>query len=91
MVWYVERRPVDSLVRRVVQMGRSQTTRDREKPKKTIREIIKKDFEIDDLNRIMVLDRILWEKLINIYYIFALEVTACVAYLIIVIVQSKLL
>ncbi|KAL5194966.1 hypothetical protein HKD37_20G056935 [Glycine soja] len=48
---HVERRPVDSVVRRVDQMERRQTIRGRERPKKTIREIIKKDLEINGLNR----------------------------------------
>ena len=56
---HVERRPVDSVVRRVDQMERSQTTRGRGRPRKTIREVIKKDFEINNLDINMVLDRTL--------------------------------
>ncbi|KAH1204730.1 Retrovirus-related Pol polyprotein from type-1 retrotransposable element R2 [Glycine max] len=63
---HVERRPVDSVVRRVDQMERRQTIRGRGKPKKTIREVIKKDLELNDLDRSMVLDRILWRKLIHV-------------------------
>ena len=37
-------------------MERRQTARGRGRPKKTIREVIKKDLEINDLNRSMVLD-----------------------------------
>ncbi|KAL5155233.1 LINE-1 retrotransposable element ORF2 protein [Glycine soja] len=48
---HVERRPVDSVVRRVDQMERRQTIRDRGRPKKTIREVIKKDLELNDLDR----------------------------------------
>jgi len=36
------------------------------KTKKTIREVIKKDLEINGLNRSMVLDRTLWRKLIHV-------------------------
>ncbi|KAL5156139.1 hypothetical protein HKD37_19G055060 [Glycine soja] len=56
---HVERRPVDSVVRRVDQMERRQTIRDRGRPKKTIREVIKKDLELNDLDRSMILDRTL--------------------------------
>ena len=34
--------------------------------KKTIREVIKKDLELNDLDRSMVLDRTLWRKLIHV-------------------------
>ncbi|RZB91510.1 Carbon catabolite repressor protein 4-like 2 isoform B [Glycine soja] len=50
---HVERRPVDSVVRRVDQMERRQTIRGRGKPKKTIRKVIKKDLEINGLDRSM--------------------------------------
>ncbi|KAH1228604.1 hypothetical protein GmHk_10G028576 [Glycine max] len=50
---HVERRPVDSVVRRVDQMERRQTIRGRGRPKKTIREVIRKDFELNDLDRSM--------------------------------------
>ncbi|KAL5158478.1 Protein CTR9 [Glycine soja] len=50
---HVERRPVDSVVRRVDQMERRQTIRGRGRPKKTIREVIKKDLELNDLDRSM--------------------------------------
>ncbi|KAL5190712.1 Craniofacial development protein 2 [Glycine soja] len=63
---HVERRPVDSVVRRVDQMERRQTIRGRGRPKKTIREVIKKDLEINGLDRSMVLDRTLWQKLIHV-------------------------
>ncbi|KAL5189467.1 Enoyl-CoA hydratase 2, peroxisomal [Glycine soja] len=51
---HVERRPVDSVVRRVDQMERRQTIRGRGRPKKTIREVIKKDLELNDLDRSMM-------------------------------------
>ncbi|KAL5134644.1 hypothetical protein HKD37_03G007756 [Glycine soja] len=63
---HVERRPVDSVVRRVDQTERRQTIRGRGRPKKTIREVIKKDLELNDLDRSMVLDRTLWRKLIHV-------------------------
>ncbi|KAH1214111.1 Craniofacial development protein 2 [Glycine max] len=63
---HVERRPVDSVVRRVDQMERRQTIRGRGRPKKTIREVIKNDLELNDLDRSMVLDRTLWRKLIHV-------------------------
>ncbi|KAL5130219.1 THO complex subunit 4A [Glycine soja] len=63
---HVERRPVDSVVRRVDQMERRQTIRGRGRPKKPIREVIKKDLEINGLDRSMVLDRTLWRKLIHV-------------------------
>ncbi|KAH1203374.1 DNA topoisomerase 1 [Glycine max] len=52
---HVERRPVDSVVRRVDQMERRQTIRGRGRPKKTIREVIKKDLELNDLDKSMEL------------------------------------
>ncbi|KAL5164394.1 hypothetical protein HKD37_18G049725 [Glycine soja] len=63
---HVERRPVDSVVRRVDQMEGRQTIQGRGRPKKTIREVIKKDLELNDLDRSMVLDRTLWRKLIHV-------------------------
>ncbi|KAH1202990.1 RNA-directed DNA polymerase from mobile element jockey [Glycine max] len=63
---HVERRPVDSVMRRVDQMERRQTIRGRGRPKKTIREVIKKDLELNDLDRSIVLDRTLWRKLIHV-------------------------
>ncbi|KAG5027824.1 hypothetical protein JHK87_011338 [Glycine soja] len=38
----------------------------RGRPKKTIREVIKKDLELNNLDRSMVLDRTLWRKLIHV-------------------------
>ena len=42
-------------MRRVDQMERRQTIRGRGKPKKTIREVIKKDLEINGLDRVWYL------------------------------------
>lgn len=55
---HVERKSVDSVVRRVDQMKRMQKIKGRGRPWKTIIEVIKKDLEVNDLDRIMVLDRI---------------------------------
>ncbi|KAL5157229.1 Secretory carrier-associated membrane protein 3 [Glycine soja] len=55
--WMCERRPVDSVVRRVDQMERRKTIRGRGRPKKTIREVIKKDLELNDLDRSMEVRR----------------------------------
>lgn len=67
---YVEKKPADFVVRKVDQMERRQTIRERGRPRKTIRETIKKDLhldlEINDLDRNMVLDGTLWQKLIHI-------------------------
>jgi len=60
----VERRSVDSLAMTVDQMKDSQITTARAK---TIRETIKKDLEINELDRNMVVyDRILWRNLIHV-------------------------
>jgi hypothetical protein len=45
---HVERRPVDYVLRRVDQIEGSQITRGRGRPRKTIRETIKKDLEINE-------------------------------------------
>jgi hypothetical protein len=44
---HVERRPIGSVVRRVDRMEGSQITRGGGRPRKTIRETIKKDLEIN--------------------------------------------
>jgi len=64
--WHVERKPVDSVVRRVDQMEGSQITRGRGRPRKTIRETIRKNLEINELDGNMVYDRTLWHKLIHV-------------------------
>jgi len=53
---HVERRIVDAVVRRVDQMEESQVKRGRGRPKKTIRETIRKDFEVNELDPNMVFD-----------------------------------
>jgi len=64
LMWFghVERRPIDSVVRRVDQIEDSQITRGRGRPRKTIR----KYFEINELDRNKVYDRTLWRNLIHI-------------------------
>lgn len=56
---HVERRSVNFMVRRVDQMERSHTARGRRRLRKIIREIIKKDLEINDLDRNMIINRTL--------------------------------
>lgn len=51
---HVERGFIDFVVKRVDQMAKSQTVRDRGRVRKTIREFIKKDLEINNLERNMV-------------------------------------
>ena len=63
---HVERRPVDAVVRRVDQMEESQIKRGRGRPRKTIRETIKKDLEVNELDPNMVHDRTLWRHLIHV-------------------------
>ena len=63
---HVERRPMDSAVRRVDQMEGSQITRGRGRPRKTMRETIRKDLEINELEKDMVFDRTLWRRLIHV-------------------------
>jgi len=63
---HVERRPVDAVVRRVDQMEESRVKRGRGRPKKTIRETIRKDLEVNELDPNMVFDRTLWRHLIHV-------------------------
>ena len=65
---HVKRRPVDFVVMRVDQMEGSQITKGRGRPRKTIRETIAKDLEINDLDRNMVFDRTFWCRLIHVAY-----------------------
>ena len=57
---HVERRPLNAVVRRVDQMEESHVKRGRGKPKKTIRETIRKDLEVNELDSNLVYDRTLW-------------------------------
>jgi hypothetical protein len=63
---HVERRPVDAVIRRVDQMEESQVKRGRGRPRKTIRETIRKDLEVNELDPNMVYDRTLWHHLIHV-------------------------
>ena len=63
---HVERRPVDAVVRRVDQMEESQVKRGRGRPRKTIRETIRKDLEVNELDPNLVYDRTLWRNLIHV-------------------------
>jgi len=63
---HVERKPVDAVVRRVDQMEKSWVKRGRGRPKKTIRETIRKDLEASELDPNMVFDRTLWRPLIHV-------------------------
>ena len=60
---HVERRPVDAVVRRVDQMEESHVKRGRGRPKKTIKETIRKDLEVNELDSNLVYDRTLWRNL----------------------------
>ena len=65
--WFgqVERSPV-AVVRRVDQMEESQVKRGRGRPRKTIRETIRKDLEVNELDPNLVYDRTLWRHLIHV-------------------------
>jgi len=63
---HVERRPVDVVVRRVDQMEENHVKRGRGRPKKTIRETIRKDLEVNELDSNLVYDRTLWRNLIHV-------------------------
>jgi hypothetical protein len=63
---HVERIPVDVVVRRVDQMEERQVKKGRGRPKKTIRETIRKDLEVNELDSNMVFDRTLWRHLIHV-------------------------
>jgi len=63
---HVERRTMDSVVRRVDQMEKSQITRGRGRPRKTIRETIRKDLEMNELEKDMVFDRTPWRCWIHV-------------------------
>ena len=68
LTWFghVERRPLDAVVRRVDQMEESRDKRGRGRPRKTIRETIRKDLEVNELDPNLVYDRILWRNLIHV-------------------------
>ena len=53
----MRRKPIEAPVRRIDQMEDSPLNRGRGRPLKTLRDIIKKDFEINGLSESMVFDR----------------------------------
>lgn len=64
---HLERRLVDYyVVSRVNQIDRSQIARGRGKPRKTIRKIIKKHLEINNLDKNMIINKTLLWKLIHV-------------------------
>jgi hypothetical protein len=63
---HVERRPVDAVVRRVDQMEESLVKRGRGRHKNTIRETIRNDLEVNELDPNMVYDRTLCRHLIHV-------------------------
>jgi len=62
----MEKSRSNAVVRRVYQMEESQVKRGRGRSKKTIRETIKKDLEVNELDPNMVFDRTLWRHLIHV-------------------------
>jgi len=58
------RRLVDVVLKKIDKMKESQIIRGRGRPRKTIRETIRKDLEILDPN--LVYDRTLWRHLIHV-------------------------
>jgi hypothetical protein len=63
---HVKRRPVDVVVRRVDQMEESQVKRGRGRPRKPIRETIRKNLEVSELDPNMIYDIALWHNLIHV-------------------------
>jgi hypothetical protein len=63
---HAKRRPIVFVERRVYQIKGSQITKGRGILRKTIRETIKKDLEINELDRDVIYNRILWRRLIHV-------------------------
>ena len=63
---HVERRPVEAVIRKVDQMEESQVKRGKGRPRKTIRKVIRKDLEVNELDPNLVYDRTLWRNLIHV-------------------------
>lgn len=55
---HVKRKPGGSVIKRLDQMEKTQIARGRGGPEKTIREFMRKDLEINNLDKSMVLDRV---------------------------------
>ena len=62
--WFeqIERRSLDYVIRTVDQMERSEIDRDRERSRKIIKEVIKKDLEFNNLDKIILMDRNIMTK-----------------------------
>jgi len=58
--------PCHAVVRRVDQMEESHVNRGRGRPKKTIRETIRKDLVVIELDSNLVYDRTRWRNLIHV-------------------------
>lgn len=65
---HIDKRFVDFVVRILSQMEKSQTTRGREKHRKTIKKIMK-DLEINNLDKNIVLNKILLRKMIYVTHL----------------------
>jgi len=63
---HVERKLVDTVVRRIDQMEGSQVIRGRGRPRKSTRETMWKDLEINELEKDMIFVRTLWRRLIHV-------------------------
>jgi len=70
---------VDIVVRRVDQMEESQIKRcrGRGRPRKTIRETIKSDLEVNELDPNIVYDRTLWRNLIHVADLSRIRFSCC--------------
>jgi len=63
---HVERRPIGVVVRRADQMDESQIRRGKGRTRKIIRETIRKDLEVNELDPNMISDRTLWRNLVHV-------------------------
>ena len=63
---HVGTKPLNYVVRMVDQMEDCHTTRGRRIPRKTIREDIKKELDINELDLNMIYDKILWGTLTHV-------------------------
>ena len=62
----MKRRPIEALVRRIDKLEDSPLKRGRGRPLTTLKDIIKKDLEINGLSESMVYDRAQWRRLIHV-------------------------
>lgn len=63
---HVESKLIDSIIKRVCQIKRNQTTRDRGRPRKIIGLTINKNIEINNLDKNRILYKKLWQNFIYI-------------------------